>query len=82
VVRSIRRALQNPPPQLRIPRVNTRAIIEQIRALTKEEQAEVFEMVHRLEDDAIPESFWQGLDDIRRGRVVDMETALRDRPPK
>ena len=82
MVRSIRRALQNAPLQLRIPRVNTRAIIEQIRALPKEEQAEVFEMVHRLEDDAIPESFWQGLDDIRRGRVVDMETALRDRPPK
>jgi hypothetical protein len=62
--------------------VNARAIIEQIKALPKEEQAEVFEMVHRLEDDAIPESFWQGLEDIRHGRVVDMETALHDRPPK
>ncbi len=62
--------------------MNARAIIEQIRALPKDEQAEVFEMVHRLEDDAIPESFWQGLDDIRHGRVVDMEAALRDRPPK
>ena len=59
-----------------------RAIIEQIKALSEQEQAEVFEMVHRLEDGAIPESFWQGLDDIRQGRVVDMETALRDRPPK
>lgn len=62
--------------------MNARAIIEQIRALPEDEQAEVFEMVHRLEDHAIPESFWQGLDDIRNGRVVDMETALRDRPPK
>ncbi|MFI5364005.1 MAG: hypothetical protein ACHQ4J_00125 [Candidatus Binatia bacterium] len=62
--------------------MNARAILEQIKALPKQEQAEVFEMVHRLEDDAIPESFWQGLDDIRHGRVVDMETALRDRPPK
>jgi len=62
--------------------MNARAIIEQIRALPKDEQAEVFEMVHRLEDDAIPESFWQGLDDIRQGRVVNMETALRNRPPK
>jgi hypothetical protein len=62
--------------------MNARAILKQIRALPKDEQAEVFEMVHRLEDDAIPESFWQGLDDIRNGRVVDMETALRDRPPK
>ncbi len=62
--------------------MNTRAIIEQIKALAKEEQTEAFEMVHRLEDDVIPESFWQGLDDIRHGRVVDMETALRDRPPK
>ena len=62
--------------------MNARAILKQIRALPKDEQAEVFEIVHRLEDDAIPESFWQGLDDIRHGRVVDMETALRDRPPK
>jgi len=62
--------------------VTPRAIIEQIKALSEQEQAEVFEMVHRLEDGAIPESFWQGLDDIRQGRVVDMETALRDRPPK
>ena len=37
--------------------MNARAIIEQIKALPKDEQAEVFEMVHRLEDDAIPESF-------------------------
>ena len=57
-------------------------IIEQIKALPKQEQAEVLEMVHRLEDDAIPESFWRGLDDIWHGRVVDMDTALRDRPPK
>jgi hypothetical protein len=62
--------------------MNARAIVEQIKALPKDEQAEVFEMVHRLEDGAIPDSFWQGLDDIRHGRVVDMETALRDRPPK
>ena len=62
--------------------MNARAIVEQIKALPKDEQAEVFEMVHRLEDGAIPDSFWHGLDDIRNGRVVDMETALRDRPPK
>jgi hypothetical protein len=62
--------------------MNARAIIAQIKALPKEEQAEVFEMVHRLEDDAIPDSFWQGLDDIRHGRVVEMEAAVRDRPPK
>jgi hypothetical protein len=62
--------------------MNARAIIEQIKALPKDEQAEVFQMVHRLEDDAIPKSSWQGLDDIRHGRVVDMETALSDRPPK
>ncbi len=61
--------------------MNARAIIEQIQALPKEEQALVFELVHQLEDGMIPESFRQGLDDILHGRVVDMETALRDRPP-
>lgn len=62
--------------------MDARAIIDQIKALPKDDQAEVFEMVHRLEDDAIPESFWEGLDDIRHGRVVDVKTALRERPPK
>lgn len=60
--------------------MDARTIIKQIKALPKAEQAEVIEMVHRLEDDAIPESFWQGLDDIEAGRVVDMATALHERP--
>jgi hypothetical protein len=62
--------------------MNARAIVEQIKALPKDERVEVFEMVHRLEDGAIPDSFWHGLDDIRHGRVLQIETALRDRPPK
>lgn len=65
-----------------MPAMNARAILAQIKALPKEEQAEVFEMVHQLEDDVIPESFWQGLDDIEHGRVVEMSVALRARPPK
>lgn len=56
-------------------------IIRGIEALTKPERVQVIEFVHRLEEVEIPESFKQGMADIEAGRVVDMETALREVPP-
>lgn len=56
-------------------------IIRQIEALPKPEKAKVIEYIHHLEEAEIPESFKKGLADIEAGRVVDMESALREPPP-
>jgi prevent-host-death family protein len=35
-----------------------------------------------VKDEDIPESFWQGVKDMEEGRLVDMETALNEPPPR
>jgi predicted transcriptional regulator len=57
--------------------VSATEIIQQIQALPKPERTQVIEYVHQIEDAEIPDSFRQGMADIAAGRVVDMETALR-----
>src|SRR5256885_12699678 len=68
-------------------------IIEEIKALTPGERAEVFKktlpsicpqsskaierLLRRLENPDIPEDVWRGIEDAEDGRFVDMETALR-----
>jgi hypothetical protein len=50
------------------------------------QQAEKLAKLHLVEIvsevKAVPESFQKGLDDIKAGRVVDMEKAMQDSPPK
>lgn len=38
-----------------------------------------FELVDM--EDSIPKSFFQGLEDCKQGRVIDMEIALNEPPP-
>ncbi len=56
-------------------------IIEQIKNLPETERAQVVKYVVEHDDSWIPESFRKGMADVEAGRVVDMETVLRETPP-
>ena len=38
-------------------------------------------LLRRLENPDIPEDVWRGIEDAEDGRLVDMETALTQKPP-
>jgi hypothetical protein len=38
-------------------------------------------LLRRLENPDVPEDVWRGIEDAEDGRVVDMETALTQKPP-
>jgi hypothetical protein len=38
-------------------------------------------IMRRLENPDLPEDVWRGIEDAEDGRLVDMETALREAPP-
>ena len=57
------------------------AIIEEIKALPPAERDRVVKFVVEQDDSWIPESFKRGLADAAAGRLVEMETALRETPP-
>lgn len=72
-------------------------VIEQIKAMPPPERTEVLKkaiaglcpqsnktierLLRRLENQDIPEDVWRGIEDAEDGRVVDMETALAEKPP-
>ena len=57
-------------------------LIAEFKALPLEQRQQVAEAI-LLENEAwIPESFRQGMEDIRKGRTVPMETALTQPPPR
>ena len=51
-------------------------IMREIEGLPSEERWQVLDFVHRLLEPDVPESFREGMADIRAGRVVDMKQAL------
>ena len=56
-------------------------IIEQIKALSSDERAQVTKFVVESDDSWIPEEFKQGMEDIAAGRIVDLDTALNQPYP-
>ena len=56
-------------------------LIKELNALPLAQRLEVVDAVLDADDSWVPESFRQGMADIEAGRVVDMETALREKPP-
>jgi len=58
-----------------------RVLEETIRHLEPEERRSLERLLRRLQHPDVPESFWQGVEDHEDGRVVEMETALRETPP-
>ncbi len=62
--------------------VSATEIIEQIKALSPVERAQVTKFVVEEEDSWIPESFKQGMADAESGRFADMDTILSGAPPR
>ena len=56
-------------------------LIKELNSLPLAQRLEVVDAVLEADDSWIPESFLQGMADIEAGRVVDMETALTQKPP-
>ena len=56
-------------------------LIKELNSLPLAQRMEVVDAVLNADDSWIPESFLQGMADIEAGRVVDMETALTQKPP-
>ena len=77
--------------------MSAQEVIEQLEALPPTERSEVLKetlsrlcpksgkaierLMRRLENPDIPEDVWRGIEDAEDGRVVDMETALSQKPP-
>ncbi len=57
------------------------AIIEQIKSLPPAERVRVVKFVVEQDDSWIPDSFKQGMADAAAGRLVELDTALRETPP-
>ena len=57
------------------------AIIEEIKSLPPAERVRVMRFVVEQDDSWIPDSFKQGMADAAAGRLIEMETALRETPP-
>jgi len=77
--------------------VSAQEVIEQLESLPPGERAEVLKktlirycpksgkvierLLRRLENPDVPEDVWRGIEDAEDGRLVDMETALAEKPP-
>ena len=61
--------------------MSAEALIEEIKALPPAERQRVIKFIVEHDDSWIPESFKQGMAEAAAGRVVDMESALRETPP-
>jgi hypothetical protein len=77
--------------------VSTAEIVKELEMLPRTERANVAKKIlqslcrsdkvvtrimQRIENPDIPEDVWRGIEDAEDGRIVDMETALRERPPR
>jgi predicted transcriptional regulator len=56
-------------------------LIKELKALPQDQRMLVVDAVLSEDDSWIPESFRQGMKDLEEGRVVDMKTALTQKPP-
>ncbi|MBE2204322.1 MAG: hypothetical protein IAE94_08300 [Chthoniobacterales bacterium] len=53
-----------------------------LRAIYPEGGRTLARLIRRLENPDIPEDVWRGIEDAEDGRIVDMETALSEAPPR
>ncbi len=66
-----------------LPRPERARVVEQtLRQLSFEERKPIERLFRRLQHPEVPESFWDGIEDHEDDRTVDMETALRETPPR
>lgn len=57
-------------------------IIEQIKNLPLAERAQVARFIVEQDDSWIPDEFRQAMADANAGRLVEMESVLRETPPE
>jgi hypothetical protein len=77
--------------------VSTAEIVKELEMLPRTERANVAKKIlqslcrsdkvvtrimQRIENPDIPEDVWRGIEDTEDGRIVDMETALHEKPPR
>jgi hypothetical protein len=53
-------------------------ILDEIKALPPEQRWEILERTREMLRSEIPESFRQGMEEIARGDVIDLDEALQD----
>lgn len=58
--------------------MSVKDIVREIEALPSEERWQVLEQVRRLVEPESPESFREGMAQIKRGEVIDLDEALRE----
>lgn len=56
-------------------------MIAEFKALPPTERAQVTKFVVENDDSWIPDEFKEAMEDVAAGRLVDMETALFEKPP-
>lgn len=61
--------------------MSAQEIIEKFQALPPAERAQVTRFVVENDDSWIPDEFKEAMKDAEAGRLVDLETALRETPP-
>ena len=58
--------------------MSVKDILREIEALPNEQRRNVLEAVRRLVEPEIPASFKEGMEQIKRGEVIDLDDALRE----
>jgi len=58
--------------------VSVAEILHQIEALPSEDRWQVLELTRHLLEPEIPESFTQGMAEIERGEVIELDDALKE----
>ena len=61
--------------------MSAQQVIEEFKALTPAERAQVTKFVVEHDDSWIPDEFRETMKDAEAGCFVDMETALHETPP-
>ena len=61
--------------------MSAQEIIEQIKELPPANRAQVARFIVEKDDSWSPDEFKQAMKDAEDGRLVEMETALRETPP-
>ena len=61
--------------------MSAQEIIDHFKVLPAAERAKVAKFVVQHDDSWIPNEFQEAMNDADAGRLVDMETALRETPP-
>ena len=58
--------------------MSVQEILREIESLPSEERWQVLEQLRRLVEPEIPESFREGMAQIKRGEVTDLDDALQE----